>query len=195
MPERTITLIARLGALTGAERLLLVAPGASGPALITAWLQKYSPHSAFVVEPDRARLEGMKRAAKHGTFVLSRVTNLPFKRHAFDVVLAVECLTASRPAATALAELRRVLKPDGKLLLLEPIQRGWCSKRGFALDDLKARLSHADFEIVEAQVEHDLNCVCAVKRENPAEPVPQYLTAKEMIERRKKKPPVGEELP
>jgi hypothetical protein len=38
-------------------------------------------------------------------------------------------------------------------------------------------------------------CALGIKKENPAEPVPQFLTAKEMIERRKKKIPAGEELP
>jgi SAM-dependent methyltransferase len=144
----------------------------------------------------------VKSAAPLGGVVQSRATRLPFRRHSFDVVLSVESLYAIRPPWTVLAEFHRVLAPDGRLILLEPGAHGFFSmlrdkvsgpgKRVFTLEQIRYRLHRGDWDVQEIDgprkvsgMPHAAYCVRARKIENPAEPAPQFLTAKDLIERRK----------
>ena len=52
--------------------------------------------------------------------ILADAYRLPFGEGAFDVVLCTEVLEHLHTPAAALAEMYRVLKPDGKLLLTTP---------------------------------------------------------------------------
>jgi SAM-dependent methyltransferase len=66
-----------------------------------------------------------KRAASAGvgercTFVPGDLRNLPFAEHSFDVVLATEVLEHVREQRQALAELTRVLRPGGTLIVSSP---------------------------------------------------------------------------
>lgn len=211
MPETLIEVAARLAALSGNERLLLLTPGPHGAALLPDLLAAFARHSCVVLDSERNRLMAMQNSG-NVQCVLGRATRLPFIRHSFDAVLSFESLYAIRPPWTVLAEFHRVLVPDGKLLLLEPAAHGFLSalrdrltgpgKRVFTVEEIKFRLARGDWEIQELveslhveEVRQPVYCLRAIKKENPAEPVPQFLTAREMMERRKKKSPPGEELP
>ena len=52
--------------------------------------------------------------------VLADAYSLPFASEAFDLVLCAEVLEHMKAPSLALAEMRRVLKPGGKLLLTTP---------------------------------------------------------------------------
>ena len=207
MSESIVNIAQRVGALSGVERILLLTPGPHGVGMLNGLLDALDRSKCVVLDSDRARLTSVSAPG-----VRARAVRLPFLRHSFGAVLSFESLYAIRPPWTVLAEFHRVLVPDGVLLLLEPAAHGFFSalrdrvagpgKRIFTLDEVKSRLARADYAI--DRVEENLRvegfrwpayAVRAIKKENPAEPVPQYKTAREMIEARKKKIPAGEELP
>ena len=202
----------RICPLAGTERLLIVTPGPHGAAYLHELVDQFGSHPCTVLESSTKRLKQLANTNGKSDRILGQATRLPFKRHSFDAVLSFESLYAIRPPWTVLAEFHRVLVPDGKLLLLEPASHGFISalrdkltgpgKRIFPLDEVKFRLARGDYSIDRteenlriASTRWPVYCVYAIKKENPAEPVPQFTTAREMIEKRKKKIPAGEELP
>jgi len=69
-------------------------------------------------------------------------------------------------------------------------------KRVFDLDEVRGLGHRADFDISKIEgpqplsgMEFPAYCVLATKREFAAEPAPTFMTAKELIARRKPKPP------
>ncbi len=76
-----------------------------------------------VSEPDpgmRARLE--RRAAGRATVIDAGAEELPFPDASFDTVVSTLVLCTVADPAAALAEVRRVLAPDGRLLLIEHVR-------------------------------------------------------------------------
>ncbi len=69
------------------------------------------------------RLVTMARSASQGTstpvsFVEASAEAIPFDKHSVDTVVTTWTLCSISRAATALAEMRRVLRPGGKLLFV-----------------------------------------------------------------------------
>lgn len=83
-------------------------------------LKYYGPDHVVMTEPDRQML---RRARVHQPWaVLARAEELPFPAGSFDaVVLTLVLCTVNHPP-TALAEIRRVLRRGGALLLLEHVR-------------------------------------------------------------------------
>ena len=211
MPNSILSMTETLSALKNSSRVLLVTPGPHGAKLLPELVALFASHSLVVLESSLERLRKLPNRAGIGR-VQGKGTRLPFKRHSFDAVLSFEALYSIRPAWTALAEFHRVLEPNGTLILMEPSRLGFFSamrdkisgpgKRVFSLDEIKFRMARGDYAIdrIESLKAGDGMArpsyfVRATKLENAAEPAPQFLTAKEMIERRKNKAPKGEELP
>jgi ubiquinone/menaquinone biosynthesis C-methylase UbiE len=79
-----------------------------------------------LVEPDgkmatrlRRRIEECGRTAE---IVAASAEELPFDDHTFDTAVVTFVLCTVEDAAVALAEIRRVLKPGGRLLFLEHVR-------------------------------------------------------------------------
>jgi SAM-dependent methyltransferase len=212
MPETPIDIAQRIAQLAGGERLLIVTPGPHGPELLPRLVERFASHPLTVLDSALKRLTPI--AAEHPSLACVRgtATRLPFKRHSFEAIFSFESLYAIRPPWTTLAEFHRTLVPNGKLILMEPLRLGVFSalrdkisgpgKRVFSLEEVKFRLARGDYGIEKVESHQRTTmldvpsyCVCAIKLENPAEPAPQFLTAKEMLERRKKIIPQGEQLP
>lgn len=201
----------KMAALSAGSRVLLLTPGPLGAQLLPELVAALPAQALVVLESSLERLRDISATARLGR-VRGQGTRLPFKRHSFDAVLSFEALYSIRPPWTALAEFHRVLVPNGTLILMEPSRLGFFSmlrdkisgpgKRVFSIDEIKFRMARADFAIDRVEsldagggMQRPAYFVRATKLENAAEPAPQFLTAKEMIERRKNKNPVGEELP
>jgi ubiquinone/menaquinone biosynthesis C-methylase UbiE len=94
----------------------------AGTGLSTALVRECIGPSGFVVATDLA--EGMLRRASGrvpgpaAAFVGSDAGMLPFKGGSFDKVLCYSAFPHFADQQTALAEMKRVLKPGGKALVL-----------------------------------------------------------------------------
>ena len=85
--------------------------------------------SVTAVEPDALMLERARRrapgAAASVAVVEGRAEELPFAEASFDAAVSAFALCTVTDPAAALAELRRVLVPGGRLLLLEHVHLPW----------------------------------------------------------------------
>ncbi len=118
--------------LTESRRALV--RGAKGRVLeIGAGDGRNLPHYALsadpalhleLVEPDRhMRAKMTARAREAGVDVVdAKAEALPYRDASFDTVVATLVLCSVRDPTRALAEIRRVLKPGGRLLFLEHVR-------------------------------------------------------------------------
>lgn len=95
-----------------------------------AQLRWYAPGaSVTAIEPDATMRERARRraseAAARVAVVDGRAEELPFEEASFDAAVSAFALCTVADPAAALAELRRVLVPDGTLLLLEHVHLPW----------------------------------------------------------------------
>ncbi len=75
-----------------------------------------------VTEPDRhMRARLLERAPRELEVVDARAEKLPFADASFDVVVGTLVLCSVRDPAASLAELRRVLRPGGRLVYYEHV--------------------------------------------------------------------------
>lgn len=210
MPDSCIDLVLRLTALPPNARVLVLTPGPRGAALLPRVVDALKSQRCFPLETQAGRLKPFSgRTGVQG--ILGQAARLPFHQKTFDAILSFETLFAVRPPWTTIAEFHRVLVPDGKLVMIEPQSLGFFSalrdkvsgpgKRVFPIQEIKYRLARADWqvgEVVESakfpEFPRPVYALAALKKDNPVEPVPQYTTAKELIERRKTYPK-GDQLP
>jgi ubiquinone/menaquinone biosynthesis C-methylase UbiE len=102
--------------------------------------------SVYSVEVQSGMLEQQERRIRASGITNARLYQadalaLPFANAAFDRAVVIACLPMLPDKQRALRELRRVLKPDGLLLvseeLIEPeyvpvaVTRRWCTEAGF----------------------------------------------------------------
>lgn len=103
----------------GANQTILDAgcgPGGNG-----AWLARHGKVAALDLAPEGLRFVRDRRPELNP--VRGSVTALPFPDRGFDVVVAVTVVYSVPDDNLAVAELARVLRPGGALLLLEPAFR------------------------------------------------------------------------
>lgn len=90
-------------------------------------LRHYPPKTdVTLTEPDAAMRAKLQYRARHlqrpVEVVDAHVEQLPFANGSFDTVVSTFVLCSVKRPAPALAEIRRVLKPDGTLLVLEHVR-------------------------------------------------------------------------
>ena len=106
--------------------------------------------SRLVVQRARARLHSA--GLNHCVLQRGELAALPYPSHSFDVAVVDRVLVAADRPAEALREVARVLRPDGRLLVVEnfdlldlrtpdsnPLEllRAWLADAGFACDRLR----------------------------------------------------------
>lgn len=94
-----------------------------GPGLLVAALARRHPHVRFHgidLDPEQVRLAcRLHRGIPNASFHHGRGRHLPFADHVFDAALATESLHHWRHRSATLAEIHRVLRPGGRLWVLE----------------------------------------------------------------------------
>jgi SAM-dependent methyltransferase len=106
--------------------------------------------------------EAVKRVdAGVSPWVLGQASTLPFAAATFDLVASLEMLEFTRSPRACLAEMERVLRPGGWLLVTNRVgrQARWILGRTFGRDRFAALLGDLGLEGVETfdwQVEYDL---------------------------------------
>lgn len=83
-------------------------------------------------------------------FVEGTCTSLPFDAASFDVVVSFETIEHIHEQAEFLDEVRRVLKPDGVLIVSSPDRAEYSDKRGYANEFHVRELDRAELETLLA---------------------------------------------
>jgi len=99
----------------------------SGTGAQLGW---YAPGTPVIaLEPDAGMRARLRRRAAGGPALVEvvggRAEELPFADGSFDTAVSVFALCTVDDPAAALAELRRVLTPGGRMLLLEHVHLPW----------------------------------------------------------------------
>lgn len=86
-------------------------------------LPLYPPRVRVIgLEPDRIVLRRARRRAPHVPLVVGSAEALPFRDAAFDTVVSGLVFCSMPDPARGLAEVRRVLRPAGRLRMLEHVR-------------------------------------------------------------------------
>jgi ubiquinone/menaquinone biosynthesis C-methylase UbiE len=86
-------------------------------------LRRYPPGTPLVaVEPDARMIGAARRRAPEVLLVRASAEALPFGDGAFDTVVASLVFCTVPDADRGLAEVRRVLRPDGRLRMVEHVR-------------------------------------------------------------------------
>jgi ubiquinone/menaquinone biosynthesis C-methylase UbiE len=117
-------LAARRRALLGAARGHVLEIGAGTGANLAHYGR--AVESLTVTDPEAAMVGRLRAAARErapdATVRCAPAEDLPFADEAFDVVVATLVLCSVDDLPAALREIRRVLRPDGRLLFLEHVR-------------------------------------------------------------------------
>ncbi|HEX9270538.1 MAG TPA: class I SAM-dependent methyltransferase [Candidatus Limnocylindria bacterium] len=108
---------------------------------------RFLPSGGVGVDLDVARLRAAR--ARSSRLVLADAHALPFADASFDTVLANRMLNAAGRVDAVLTEIRRVLRPDGRLIVLTRARRREDADR-LDPDNGAARLA-AHFALVHAE--------------------------------------------
>ncbi|MFU8831904.1 MAG: class I SAM-dependent methyltransferase [Wenzhouxiangella sp.] len=86
-------------------------------------LPDYAPDVSLVaIEPERELLERAARRRPDAGLIVASAESLPFADHRFDTVVSSLVFCSVPDVQKGLAEIKRVLKPDGTLLMLEHVR-------------------------------------------------------------------------
>jgi SAM-dependent methyltransferase len=100
----------------------------------------------------KAKNKAAKAGARNIRFLQSNGTSLQLENGKVDLILLVTVYHEVGDNETVLRQFRRILKPDGKLIIVEVIKEG--SVHGAPVQDpekLKAEIESAGFRLVEMQ--------------------------------------------
>jgi len=135
-----------------------------GEGYLTVEIARWAGHvTAVDANPavlSRARALARRRGASNITWKRGDLARLPLADAAFDLALLSQSLHQAADPAAAVSEAVRILKPGGRLLVLElrPHDQAWVAERlgdrwlGFADDALEALLGAAGLDRIRVQL-------------------------------------------
>ena len=90
----------------------------------TGWMFPLYPEGIELtgLDPNAASLHRARKRGPDARLVVGTAEHLPFPNHHFDTVVSSLVFCSVPDPARGLAEIRRVLKPDGRLIMLEHVQ-------------------------------------------------------------------------
>jgi 2-polyprenyl-3-methyl-5-hydroxy-6-metoxy-1,4-benzoquinol methylase len=97
-----------------------------GDGVTTEWLAVRTGATVTGVDPDAERIEAAERRAREAargstlSYQLGRLEDLPYENAVFDAAVGEPTLAGLEDPSRAVAELSRVVKPMGIVVLLEP---------------------------------------------------------------------------
>ena len=138
--------------LSKSQNLGVVCDLGSGPGRYTKWLNKRSK-KVFCVDVDFKGLKNSRarhRDLKNTHYTLANAYALPFEAETFDTVICLEVLEHLEDDLKGLHEIKRVLKPNGRLVASVPVPPGYVDdpkenpyghkREGYTLDDVTLKL-------------------------------------------------------
>ncbi|RDG38275.1 methyltransferase domain-containing protein [Streptomyces corynorhini] len=136
--DRLTDLVARHLAPRRDQRILDVGCGNGDPALRIAGA--YDVRLSGITVSERQLAQAAERAAGHDardrvSFQLADAMDLPFEDGSFDGALAIESLLHMPDQCAALSEIRRVVRPGGRLVVADQCRRRPFTGRDRALFD------------------------------------------------------------
>jgi SAM-dependent methyltransferase len=143
-----------LRAILGAEGFAgRVLNAGCGEGLYAPLLESF-PSVGRIIHFDLARPRTIRRRPDpRGVFLSASITHMPFPDAAFDACLCSEVLEHVASDAAAAAELARVLRPGGRLLVSVPTPPAPHDpnhvREGYTFAELRALLGAAGFEVVD----------------------------------------------
>lgn len=92
-----------------------------GDGVLLHLVSRKIPAQLYGVDSSQVSLHYAKTKVK-AEFILAQAEKLPFENNFFDTVLATEIIEHLTRPELMLAEIKRVLKPEGKLILSTPVK-------------------------------------------------------------------------
>lgn len=161
----TLTLAERAG-LSSGDRVLDVGAGIGGPARVLAG--HFDARVTALDPTERFCLLGEELTRRAGladrvTFVQADARTMPFDDGAFDLALTQAVWPSVEDKAAMLAEIHRVLAPEGKLVIFEAVEGPGAGELSYPLpwadgpaesfvvsaEDVRALASEAGFAVAE----------------------------------------------
>lgn len=143
----------------------------TGRGGLPLWVAEHVGAEVYGVDLDPghvrdARLNARDRAvAERATFTVGTFLDLPFPDDSFDAVSGIETICHAADKSAVLAELRRVLKPGGRLVvadgyqngklaaddaaLLDTVVEGWAVPELARIEEFRQTLDDLGFEAIE----------------------------------------------
>ncbi|MEK7521434.1 MAG: class I SAM-dependent methyltransferase [Patescibacteria group bacterium] len=91
--------------------------GSASGHMISQIAKKYPKAQFFAVDAYKEAIEYGRKNYPHVTFIYAEAEKLTFKNNQFDLCLCYETIEHTRNPKKALSEMKRVLKPNGTLIL------------------------------------------------------------------------------
>ncbi|HEU4457080.1 MAG TPA: class I SAM-dependent methyltransferase [Longimicrobium sp.] len=125
--ERTLALLRPW--MEGADLGSVLDVGCGTAALLprlSAWSARFDRYTGLDLSPEMLRMARAKAGdAARAAFVAGSAEALPFRAGAFDTAVSASAMHYWEAPDAALAEIRRVLRPRGRLLLLDWQRDPW----------------------------------------------------------------------
>jgi len=131
------------------------------------WLQENGNEYSYGIDADEEKINKIKQNIKNGTnFLVADANNLPFEDETFEIIHCWGVLHHIKEYKNTIKEIRRVLKNDGKIIIIESVDnclefrvarriignwQGCKIQSFFKSETLKRELENENFQILKEE--------------------------------------------